>query len=239
MKKNSISRLMVTCMVLIGCIALMRNATVFGQDVKSQNVLISSPALPKDLKRVVVLPLVCEDSRVDLSSGCEMLDPILQAELVKTKKFETIPTGSERLRSLTGRSGWTGAEILPADFFDSLQRAYGCDAVLFCQLTTFRAYAPLAIGWRMKLVDVHSQKIIWAADEIFDAGEPAVAKGAEQFQKQQQNVHGETKSLLKTLLKFADRQPPSALDDQWAILNSPRYFGEFSAVKLLQTLPER
>lgn len=227
------------CFILTACVALTRGTIVFGQDLKSQNVFASSPVLPKDLKRVVVLPLVCDESRVDLSRGCEMLDSIFQAELVKTKKFEVIPSGSEMLRSLTGRFGWTGAEVLPADFFDSLQHAYGCDAVLFCQLTAFRAYAPLAIGWRLKLVDVHTQKIIWAADEIFDAGEPLVASSAEQFQKQQQNVHGQTKSLLKTLLKLADREPLSALDDQWAILNSPRYFGQYSAEKLLQTLPER
>jgi len=45
--------------------------------------------------------------------------------------------------------------------------------------------------------------------------------------------------LLKTLLKYADREPSSALDDQWGILNSPRYFGQYSAEKFLQTLPER
>jgi hypothetical protein len=239
MESKFINRFIVACMVLLGGAALTRNTIVFGQDSKSQNAFAASPILPKYLKRVVVLPLVCGESRVDLSSGCEMLDPILQAELVKTKKFEVIPASTEMLRSLTGRSGWTGAEILPSDFFDSLQRAYGCDAVLFCQLTAFRAYAPLAVGWRLKLVDVRTQKIIWAADEVFDAGEPVVAKGAEQFQKQQQNAHGETKSLLKTLLNYADRQPPSALEDQWAILNSPRYFGQYSAVKLLETLPER
>ena len=239
MKKNYIHRLVVAGMMLTGCVVLVGGATLFAQDLKSQNVFVSSPVLPKDLKRVVMLPLACEKSRVDLSGGCEMLDPILQAELVKTKKFEVVPAGPEMLRSLTGQLSWTGAEVLPADFFDSLQRAYGCDAVLFCELTTFRAYAPLAVGWSMKLVDVRSQKIIWAADEIFDAGEPAVAKDAEQFQKQQQNIHGQTRSALKTLLKYADREPQSALDDQWAILNSPRYFGQFSAVKLMKTLPER
>jgi hypothetical protein len=218
---------------------LTRDAIVFGQDAKSQNTFAASPVLPKDLKRVVVLPLARDESHVDLSSGCETLDPILQAELVKTKKFELVAASPEMLRTLTGRLAWTGAEILPADFFDSLRRAYGCDAVLFCELTTFRAYAPLAVGWRMKLVDVHSQKIIWAADEIFDAGEPAVAKDAEQFQKQEQNVEGKTTSLFKSLLKYADREPQSALDDQWDIMNSPRYFGRYSAVKLLQTLPAR
>jgi len=53
------------------------------------------------------------------------------------------------------------AEILPPDFLDSLQRVYGCDAVLFCELSTFRAYAPLAVGWRMKLVDVRTRQILW------------------------------------------------------------------------------
>jgi len=239
MKKNCTSRLIVACFVLSVCVAMTHGTIVFGQDLKSQNVFTSSPILPKDLKRVVILPLAFEQPRVALGSGCEMLDPVLQTELIKTKKFEVVAASPEILRSLTGRLSWTGAEILPADFFDSLQRVYGCDAVLFCQLTAFHAYAPLAVGWRMKLVDAHTQKIIWAADEVFDANEPAVAKGAEQFQKQQQNVHGETKSFLKTLLRYADREPPSALDDQWDILNSPRYFGQFSAAKLLQTLPER
>ena len=238
MKKNFISRLLVACAVFTGC-ALMNGTIASGQDDKSQNVFVSSPVLPNDLKRVVVLPLAFKEPRADLGSGCEMLEPILQTELIKTKKFEVIPANPEMLRNLTGRLSWTGAEILPADFFDSLQRVYGCDAVLFCQLTAFRAYTPLAVGWRMKLVDVRTQKIIWAADEVFDAIEPAVAKDAEQFEKQQQNIHGETRSLLKTLLNYADRQPASALDDQWAILNSPRYFGRYSAVKVLQTLPTR
>jgi hypothetical protein len=163
----------------------------------------------------------------------------LLAGLSKTQKFEVIPAGPEMLRSLTGQSAWTGAEVLPVNFFDSLQRTYGCDAILFCQLTAFCAYAPLEVGLRMKLVDVHSLKILWAADELFDAGEPAVAKGAEQFEKLQQNVHGKTRSLLKRILTFADRQPQSALDDQWDILNSPHYFGQYAVVKVLQTLPER
>lgn len=239
MKRNFFRKNLAALAIMAVCAALTEDAVVFGQDSKPQNVFVASPVLPKDLKRIVLLPLVGGESRVDLNSGCEMLDCILQAELVKTKKFEVTPVGPEMLRSLTGRSGWTGSEILPVDFFASLQRAYGCDAVLFCQLTEFRAYAPLAAGWRMKLVDAHTQKIIWAADEVFDAAEPAVAKSAQQFQKQQQNVQGKTRSLLKTLLKYADREPSSALDDQWGILNSPRYFGQYSAEKLLQTLPER
>jgi hypothetical protein len=66
-----------------------------------------------------------------------------------------------------------------------------------------------------------------------------VAKDAQQFQKQQKPVDGKTKSALKTFWRIFNQQPTSALDEQWSILNSPRLFGDYSAVKLLQTLPAR
>src|ERR1700685_3670440 len=171
-------RLLVVCVVLMSCAGLVRGAGLFEQNSRPENVFSSSSILPADVKRVIELPLACEESRGDLSDGRESLDSILQTELIKTKKFELVSLNARLLKSFTGRSSWTGAEVLPDDFFDSLQRVYGCDAVLFCQLTVFRAYAPLAVGWRMKLVDVHTQKIIWAVDEVFDAGDPAIARSA-------------------------------------------------------------
>jgi hypothetical protein len=176
---------------------------------------------------------------VELANGCEMLDPVLQAELIKTKRFEVVPVGSTALESLTEQPSWTGGEILPAKFFDSLKQAYGCDAVLFCQLTTFQAYAPLAVGWRMKLVDVSTQKIIWAADMVYDAGNAAVAKDAKQFQQQQQGSPSASKKAFNFVSDWIYHGTEPATEDQWIILNSPRLFGEYSAVKLLQTLPER
>ena len=127
---------------------------------------------------------------------------------------------------------------MPPDFFGSLQRVYGCDAVLFCELTTYHAYPPLLIGWRMKLVDVSTQKIIWAADVVFDAGDPAVSQSAEDYQKQQQGIEKPV-SLLNRMWTWIDRRAQPATDDQWTILNSPRYFGEFDATKLFETLPQR
>ena len=122
------------------------------------------------------------------------------------------------LRSRTGQSGWTGAEVLPADFFESLRRAYGCDAVLFCQLTVFRAYAPLAVGWRMKMVDTRTRQILWAADEVFDAGQPSVLNGARHYQ----------------LAEHRASEP-----DDWGIRNSPRQFGQYAAAQLAARLPDR
>lgn len=203
------------------------------------NVFISSPVLPAALKRVVVLPLACDESSRDLSGGCQTLDPVLQAGLVKAGKFEVVIAQPETIRNCTGKLSWTGAEVLPADFFSGLKNVYGCDAVLFSQLTEFRPNEPLAIGWRMKLVDAGTGKILWATDEIFDAGNLDVAKSAQQFEKSRQPHQGFMADTVAFLGWCIHTPTRSALDEQWNILHSPRYFGEYSVEKVLETLPQR
>jgi hypothetical protein len=221
------------------CALLLNGASLFADDARpDDNVFVSSPLLPVSLRRVVLLPLAHEGSQAELSSGCEMLYPVLQAELIKTKKFEVVTASPKTTQALTGQAAWTGAEVLPPDFFGSLQRVYGCDAVLFCQLTAFHSYPPLMIGWRMKLVDVSTQKIIWSADVVYDASDLAVTKSAQEFQKQQEGAD-KPKTFFRRVWTWLDRRSEPATDEPWTVLNSPRYFGQFSSAKLLQTLPER
>ncbi len=203
------------------------------------NVFVSSPQLPPTLKRVVVLPLACEVPDPNLTGGCEILEPVLRAALIKTGKFEVVAASFEELRSCTGNSSWTGGEILPAAFFDSLKQVYGCDAVLFCELTVFRPTPPLAIGWRLKLADAQTGKIIWAADDIFDAGNLSVAKNAQKFQEREQPRHSIFYDVYSFMAWCVNTPTRSALDDQWNILHSPQYFGKYSAETLLKTLPGR
>jgi len=189
-------------------------------DSRSDNVFAWPAMLPPNLQRVAVLPLAAESPDADLPEGCEALRPVLLDELVRTKKFEVVSVNPESLRGSSGRAAWTGAEELPAGFFDSLRREYGCDAVLFCQLTVYHAYAPLAVGWRLKLADVHTHQILWAADEIFDAGHPSVSRNAWQF--------------------LSRRDKSTTADaSRWAAANSPRQFGRYTAAEVLGRLPER
>jgi len=187
---------------------------------QSENSYMAAPDLPAAVRRVAVLPLAWETGPTDFSSGGEILGPILMAELIRTKKFELVAVSPQDLRSQTGRLRWTGGEILPADFLESLQRLYGCDAVLFSQLTVFRAYAPLAIGWRMKLVDVRSGQILWAVDKIFDAEQGGVLNQARRHH-------------------FAGIWPFHDLSNDWQVEHSPRLFGQYTVVQTLNTLPNR
>lgn len=181
------------------------------------NVHRAAAALPKDVRRVVVLPLACDMRSSELTEGCDVLGPILSAELIKTKKFEVVEIASEVLAARTGRTIWKASDPLPADFFDVVREATGCDAVLFAEITVFRAYAPMVVGWRLRLVDLRSRESLWAADEVFDAGRASVAVGARRYGRKEIDSHA----------------------NQWSVLNSPRQFGRYAAATLLEALPER
>ena len=208
------------CAILAGCVLPGRDLDSLAPKYAPENVFLYAPALRPDLKRVAVLPLACEDRRADLADGCETLNPILDLALIKTRKFEIVPTDPKILRDRTGRSGWTGAEVLPPDFFDSLREVYACDAVLFCQLTVFRAYKPLAVGWRLRLVDARTRQTLWEADELFDAGQQAVLNGAMHYQR----------------AELRNQVPGGG---GWLMQNSPRQFSQYAAAQVLETLPRR
>lgn len=229
-------------LVCLLALAVFFPATSFaGSTVQTNcpNVFVSSAVLPPAMKRVLVLPIACEGSGAELSGGCQILDPVLRQELIKTEKFEVVAASPETLRSCTGRLGWTGSEILPQDFFENLRSVYGCDGVMFCELTAFQSSAPLAIGWRLKLVDAATGKILWAADELFDANNSVVAKGAIQYEKKTQPHNTFTYKVYSFFAWCVDTDTRSALDDQWNILHSPAYFGQYAAKEVFQTLPQR
>src|SRR5215831_12993786 len=177
--------IVLACLALAGC-ACPSDPDANKPGYKAENVFSFWGRLSSDIKRVAVLPLACDSRRGELLDGCSLLQPILVTELTKSQRFEVVPAGPELLLNRTGSDSWTAADVLPADFLAQLRSAYGCDAVLFCQLTEFRSYPPLAVGWRMRLVDVRTRMTVWAVDEVFDDGNTAVARGAAQYQKAHQ-----------------------------------------------------
>jgi hypothetical protein len=193
---------------------------IFRRGYHPNNVFAYPPKLPLDFRRLALLPVAAGSTDGALPDGCAALGPVLLDQLIKTKRFEIVPVDSDTLRRGTGQGSWTGRETLPTDFLSFLRRQYDCDGVLFAELTCYHAYAPLAVGWRFKLVDARSGQIIWAADEIFDASEPTVRRAAQNFENQHFHL-------------------PFVHEDNWQALNSPRQFGRYVITTLLGSLPSR
>jgi hypothetical protein len=181
------------------------------------NAYRAAPQLPPQVRRIAVLPVTAAAADFATEQGRDALEPGIDAELRKQAVADLVVVTRDELWDLTGRREWTVADALPQDFFERLRRATGCDAVVFCDLTYFRAYPPLAVGWRMQLVDVE-KRILWAVDELFDAGNPAIAAAARRYGVQ---CFG------------------TSTDGSDTILFSPRQFGQYAAARALGSLPGR
>lgn len=209
-------------MFVVGCLCLgLTGCATATFSKKADNIHLATPTLPSSVRRVVVLPLACASGSVNLSAGCESLTPVLFEEFCKTKKFEAVKISEDEMKALVGQACWSGDETLPVNFLKSLKDTCGCDAVLFSELTTFRPYAPVAVGWRFKLVDVQTRQILWAADEVFDTAHPPATTLAKHWARE-------------SIAGFYQVQA-----DDWTDFHSPIRVGRSSAALLLATLPTR
>lgn len=221
-----------TAFLAVGChLPPLPNAVQdLGPRYHPTNIYRRTNALPSEIRRVALLPLVTTDSSGFLRTGVETLSPLVYSELEKSKRFEVIPVASEQLKQWTGQAGWRTDEPLPPDFFARVADATGCDAILFCQLTRFEPYQPVAVGWKFSLVanpppgPINARemkdRILWSADEVMDVGDTSVANSARDYYES--HMHSEAASA-----------------DATTILSSPARFGQYTLAALFDTLPQR
>jgi hypothetical protein len=184
------------------------------------NIYVQTNAFDFKLKRVAVLPITTQGSAEVMESGVETLQPLVVTELNKSKRFDVVVVPVEKVKQWTGQGQWKADAPLPQNLLKQVKELTGSDAVLFCQLTRYHPYQPMAVGWKLSLIRNADQQIIWSADEVFDAGNPEVAAAARHYYVQ--NVGG-----------------ASALVDPETILRSPTKFGQYTLNALFATLPVR
>ncbi|MBK7997295.1 MAG: hypothetical protein IPK15_00825 [Verrucomicrobia bacterium] len=203
-----------------GCAKRSMFAQALTPSYEPSNVFREDAALPEQIRRVALLPVTVASDDGDMAFGRGTLEPIVFAEIARVRRFEVVSVTSEELRLLTGRTAWTPEEKLPIEFFEKIRDKFGVDAVLFTQLTQYRPYEPLLIGWRMKLIDADEPHILWAVDEVFDARVPTVAAAASR------HLEG-------------NPDTGTSLSDSRSVLQSPRRFGRYTAHAVVQTMPGR
>lgn len=173
-------------------------------------------SLPASLHRVVVLPLSAPAGST--SDAVAAFDSVFAAELLKQNRFEVVTVSRNEFLRRFGAEALGSAAALPHDLLSWLQREYAPDAVLFIDLTTFRAYHPLALGVRAKLASIDGSRLIWTFDNVFSAADPAVANSARRH-------------FLES-----DRGGVPA-DMSFSVLQSPSQFAAYVAAATFATLP--
>lgn len=173
---------------------------------------------PEQIRRIAVLPA---DGRATSlpEDFIVTYDASWRDALQGTQRAEFVPVTRPQLARWAGAPSIDSTAALPPQLFDHLAAATGADAVLFLDLTSCTAYPPLALGLRTKLVDLRTGAIVWACDERFDAGVPAVANAARRFSRTHVNR--------------------SSGSPEATVLQSPARFGAYALDAVASTLPPR
>jgi len=102
-------------------------------------------------------------------------------------------------------------EALPPGLLrPALRRAAACRRRFLSQLTRFYPYQPVAVGWKLSLVEAWgNHEIAWQIEDLFDAGDTIVANAAPVLFQPACHIEGPA-------------------DDPAAILGSPSRFGQYS-----------
>ena len=173
--------------------------------------------LPAYFNRVVVIPCHHEDND---SPILDYIDDIFQQELAQERIFEIIRFSPSQMKKKFGIERVSSTSPLPENFLRELETLTNSNGVLFVDIHSFRAFRPMSLGVRAKLVDIKTGEFMWAIDETFDAGHASVIIGSRIFQE---------KSQVRAL----------SAKTSGSVLQSPRVFAKYVAATTFSTLPLR
>jgi hypothetical protein len=206
-----------------GCAQLpVRDGAKAGPFFTPTNVKTSAPQLPANIRRVLLLPLSAEGLALS-EENLNRLDATFLTELNRAARFEVVTITRDELARVTGSRQLNSTSPLPSGFIDRLfniYNQYAADAVLFVDLTSYSPYKPLTLGVRARLAPIRETEILWAADILFSAAEPAVANSARRH-----------------ALALGKSSGPTDLSH--TILQNPVRFAGYAAAATFATLPPR
>lgn len=173
--------------------------------------------LPPYFNRVVVLPCFYSDQD---SPVLNYVDEIFHQELSQERIFETLRLSPKQMKEQFGVERVASNHPLPENFLRRLEELTGANGVLFVDIDSYRAYRPMALGVRSKLVDLKTGEFMWAIDETFDSGHADVMASTKLFQN---------RSQVRAL----------SLKTSGSVMHSPRIFTKYVAASCFSTMPMR
>lgn len=168
-----------------------------------------------EVERVALLPV--HAPAAGLANEAE-IDTQFLSKLTATQLFEVVSLSREDLARRFGQRSFSSAGILNQSLFDYIQATTAADAVVLFDITSYHPFQPIRVGVRGKLITLQDQQVLWAVDELFDAGAQHISRDAEVYEK-------------RHMAQF----PTSKQHD--SILMSPSRFIAYAAERCILTLP--
>lgn len=186
-----------------GCATVDPRKQDIGPTYQPANVR-GAPAWPITVRRVAVLP--AHDSNGLLqASFTSSYDVSWRRALDRSQRAEFIGVSPVDLVKWSGRNSLASSGLLPPGFLERVARETGAQAVLFNDLNHIKAYPPLALGFRARLIDLSTGETIWTADELFDAANSDVARSARHYARAQAyGIGDKAHGILQSPSRFSD-----------------------------------
>lgn len=169
-----------------------------------------------DIQRVVMLPVHAPAAGLATESD---IDLQFLSKLTGTQLFEVVSLSREDLARRFGQRSFSSAGALSQSLFEYIEATTSADAVVLFDITTYHPFQPIKVGVRGKIISLGEQEILWAVDELYDAGARKTSRDAEMYEKRHR-------------VQF----PSSKQHD--SILMSPTRFMAYAAERCILTLPK-
>lgn len=173
--------------------------------------------LSMEIQRVAFLPV--HGGKVASAESAAAMDTVLITALQRQKRFEVVVVSREECQRLFGVDNFSSTAPLPHGFLELIAEKYAVEAVIFTDLTVYRAYRPLSLGLRSKLATIRDVRLVWAFDEVFSADD--------------------AKMVNSVSYHYRESERSGPVDPTLAVLQSPTRFGAVAAELMFRTLPAR
>jgi len=131
-----------------------------------------------DIGRVAIIELDNDSSYPQVSNDVTAsLFQALQKKQVFGLKVVHQNDPSWRSLQLDRNSAYTLDELL------AIRDALRCDGVLLGTLTEFRPYPHMAVGLRLKLLDLRDGELLWALEQVWDSADKTTEKRIQNYFK--------------------------------------------------------
>lgn len=184
-----------------GCSSVSKqfDPTYIGPFHSVGNIYQVPGGIPQEIHRVAVMPLTHAPGNRSAERGVPLMIRTVTEELARARAFEIIAITPTKLDNLIGHRSLRADDKLPYNFVPKIKEETGCQAVLFVELTTYRAYPPVALGWKLHLFDLETEELIWAVDEVFDVGQSPVANSLRRHIREHHSPHNAAATQLLVL----------------------------------------
>lgn len=210
-KNRHIFALAFSIFALCGCAALKKPASVVltGPSQSVSNVFVSPSIRSGAVKRAVMIDFANRTHTMGINDS---VTESLAQKLIEASYFQVVrqPLTKEIEESYSKAR-------FKKSLLERIQKETNADAVIMGEVTAFHAYRPIRLGIRLKMLDLKEGKVLWAVDELFDAGFKNISHFAQKYYASTQN----TESPLTT----------------WeSILISPALFTGFMCHEIVRTI---